>query len=95
MFSFFGSEKQLKEKIRKLKQLFRKAQDRNSRSGEGRHEVEHHRKLEQLFGNRPAFTRLPGIGLDMDDAARTVQDETSAEMDGMQFFILLPIKGYS
>ena len=48
--------------------------------------MQHQRKLEQLFGNRPAFTRLPGIGLDMDDAVETVQEDsmTSADPPGMQ-----------
>ena len=83
-FSFY-SEKQIKEKIRKLKQQFRDATNKNSRSGEGRHDVEHMHKLQQLFGNRPAFTRLPGIGLDMDDALNVVQDdscEVSADPSG-------------
>ena len=48
--------------------------------------MQHQRKLEQLFGNRPAFTRLPGIDFDMDDAVETVQEDsmTSADPPGMQ-----------
>ena len=39
-------------------------------------EPPHMAKMEELFGARPAMTRLPGIGLDINDAVEVVQSDS-------------------